>query len=268
MLWKEIAITQAGIKGEENILFELRNSGMDMFIMRDIYLECGDLSAQIDFYIVTPKMNIIVECKNLVGDIEIDNKGNFIRSFDDGRKKWKEGIYSPVTQNERHLTVLKNIRIEKGSLLAKMGIAFFSNFNKSLVVLANPKTILKDPYAPAAIRKQVIRADHLIDTIKKMNQESTELKSSKQDMRKIAERILSYNIEDRALYTKRYENFVALIKSEKKEPIQTDTAAPDPTSDNLCPRCGGRLIVRTGKYGPFWGCSNFPKCRYTNTAMH
>lgn len=30
-----------------------------------------------------------------------------------------------------------------------------------------------------------------------------------------------------------------------------------------CPRCGGELVQRTGKYGKFWGCSNYPKCKYT-----
>jgi DNA helicase-4 len=30
-----------------------------------------------------------------------------------------------------------------------------------------------------------------------------------------------------------------------------------------CPGCRqGRLIVHQGKYGEFWGCSNYPKCRY------
>jgi DNA topoisomerase-3 len=30
-----------------------------------------------------------------------------------------------------------------------------------------------------------------------------------------------------------------------------------------CPQCGGDLIERSGKYGRFLGCSNFPECRYT-----
>jgi ribosomal protein L37AE/L43A len=37
---------------------------------------------------------------------------------------------------------------------------------------------------------------------------------------------------------------------------------------NLCPKCGSPLVVRIAKKGPnagneFWGCSDFPKCRYT-----
>ena len=34
-------------------------------------------------------------------------------------------------------------------------------------------------------------------------------------------------------------------------------------NDNLCPKCGGELVKRNGKYGEFYGCSNYPKCKYT-----
>jgi hypothetical protein len=30
----------------------------------------------------------------------------------------------------------------------------------------------------------------------------------------------------------------------------------------VCPRCGGNLVVRDGPYGKFYGCSNYPRCRY------
>ena len=32
---------------------------------------------------------------------------------------------------------------------------------------------------------------------------------------------------------------------------------------NKCPFCGGELTLRNGKYGRFWGCSNYPKCKFT-----
>ena len=31
-----------------------------------------------------------------------------------------------------------------------------------------------------------------------------------------------------------------------------------------CPRCGSKLIIKKGKYGEFWGCSNYPKCKFTS----
>ena len=30
----------------------------------------------------------------------------------------------------------------------------------------------------------------------------------------------------------------------------------------ICPRCGGQLVLRKGQYGEFWGCSNYPKCKF------
>jgi DNA helicase-4 len=36
------------------------------------------------------------------------------------------------------------------------------------------------------------------------------------------------------------------------------------TSSEVCPTCReGFLVRRKGKYGPFFGCSRFPKCSYT-----
>jgi DNA topoisomerase-1 len=38
----------------------------------------------------------------------------------------------------------------------------------------------------------------------------------------------------------------------------------DGTDPRLCPTCGnGRLSLKTGRYGAFIGCSNYPECRYT-----
>jgi len=45
-----------------------------------------------------------------------------------------------------------------------------------------------------------------------------------------------------------------------------------PTSGKLCPKCGDEMVLRTAQRGPnpgqkFWGCSNFPRCRYTTPAI-
>ena len=31
----------------------------------------------------------------------------------------------------------------------------------------------------------------------------------------------------------------------------------------LCMRCGAYMLKRTGSFGPFWGCGQFPRCRAT-----
>jgi Predicted endonuclease distantly related to archaeal Holliday junction resolvase and Mrr-like restriction enzymes len=32
--------------------------------------------------------------------------------------------------------------------------------------------------------------------------------------------------------------------------------------DSECPDCGGKLVLRKGPYGEFFGCSNYPNCTY------
>ena len=29
-----------------------------------------------------------------------------------------------------------------------------------------------------------------------------------------------------------------------------------------CPQCGGRIEKRSWRGGTFWGCSNYPKCKF------
>lgn len=43
---------------------------------------------------------------------------------------------------------------------------------------------------------------------------------------------------------------------------EKDTERPQP-KEKICPKCNGKLEERVGKYGKFLGCSNYPKCQYT-----
>ena len=40
-----------------------------------------------------------------------------------------------------------------------------------------------------------------------------------------------------------------------------------PIEETLCPECGKRMKSRTGKYGVFWGCSDYPNCRGTRDSQ-
>ena len=31
---------------------------------------------------------------------------------------------------------------------------------------------------------------------------------------------------------------------------------------NICPRCGGKLVLRKSANSSFYGCSNYPRCRF------
>ena len=58
-----------------------------------------------------------------------------------------------------------------------------------------------------------------------------------------------------------YEVLVQLKKKAKNK--VNKKIASIKTKGGVCPMCGGELIMREGKYGNFIGCSNYPKCRYT-----
>lgn len=64
------------------------------------------------------------------------------------------------------------------------------------------------------------------------------------------------NIQDRKDKRKAKKELVKQIKTGISERNQKEKQL-------ICPSCGGNLILRKGKYGKFYGCSNYPKCRYS-----
>lgn len=48
----------------------------------------------------------------------------------------------------------------------------------------------------------------------------------------------------------------------KAERARTGRPAPVLLEGQTCPECGAGLAQKTGRYGPFVGCSAYPKCRY------
>jgi len=54
------------------------------------------------------------------------------------------------------------------------------------------------------------------------------------------------------------KGYVSTMKIERK--VKTATII---TGDKICPRCGSKMILRSGRYGKFYGCSKFPYCRGT-----
>ncbi len=276
----QIKLAHYGWLGEKNIMFELRNSDMDMIVLHDLYLEYEDLQAQIDFIVITRKRTYIIECKNLFGNIEIDNQGNFIRSYELFGKRIREGIYSPITQNERHRLVIKKLGIKnKNAFSVFIFEKLFDDAYKSLIVLANPKTVLNAKFAKKEIKNKVIRTDMLISQLKQLDKESSDAPYSEKMMYSMAEFYLSHNVSERSDYTKKYEEMLASVNEQTENISNTnevDTpsdptemiAEPAPNEKKICPRCGAELVLRTAKKGDnigqqFYGCSRFPKCFYT-----
>lgn len=279
-LEREIALVNAGIFGENAILFELQNSHLPLFVLHDLRLEYQGLTSQIDFLVITKGRYFVIECKNLYGDITVTNSGDFIRTA------WnrKEGIYSPITQCKRHLELIKQIRSnEKGNLLTKTLFErnFYENY-RSVVVLANSKTVLNTKYAPKEIREQVIRADQIVHYIKKVNSEPGAVFSSESDTEKLADFFLNKHKAGETDYLKKFRDMIssdgslAKLSTEPSVNTSSDTEMHRPEDQMMfshetsletpsCPKCGAPMVKRKATRGnnadkEFWGCSRFPHC--------
>lgn len=49
----------------------------------------------------------------------------------------------------------------------------------------------------------------------------------------------------------------------RKEHIQNIRTNQQNLSNNICPRCGKKLVLRQGKNGSFMGCEAYPQCKFT-----
>ena len=235
VLMKKLKLCELGLQGEREIEFELKNANIGMYVLHDINLEYKDLKAQIDYVLFTPSKMYLIECKNLIGNITIDNKGNFIREYQYGNKKIREGIYSPVTQAQRHLEVLKKIWMEThtGILDKTVRLKNFEVWRKPLVVLSNSKSVLNDRYAPKQVKDMVIKSDRLVDYIKNdIAKTDKDLLASEKEMHKDAYTLMrDYNEDVDRDYYKEYEELVkkdyAINKGRIIEDQEEYIAEPD-----------------------------------------
>ena len=94
----------------------------------------------------------------------------------------------------------------------------------------------------------MIRADHLIETIRELNRASKSASSSDKQMKETAEKFLEWNQPQPMSFVEKYEKLLA-------------------QQEKVCPLCGGKMVKRVAKKGAyageeFWGCENFPHCRH------
>ena len=203
---RDIKLLAYGIAGEEAVAFELNNSYLPIIVLHDLRLEHEGLSAQIDYLIITTKFCLIVECKNLFGNLEVNSRGEFIRELTFNGTRKKEGIYSPVTQNVRHMEMIKGIgSANKKNLLNRVAFEkFFKDTYRSMIVLANPKTVINLKRAPKDVKDQILRSNQLIEYIKRLIRESKDLAWSEKEMYEMADFFVGLHKENPVDYTEKY----------------------------------------------------------------
>ncbi len=136
--------------------------------------------------------------------------------------KVKNHFYNPVKQNNSHIYAIKKILNINSPIIPV--VVFVKN---------NTENIVSD---------RVIGLCQLKEFIQNLPQ-----KISLDEVKEIYKLIENNNKAD--IVTNKDH-----VKNIKKEQINV--------KNNICPRCGSNLVLRNGKYGKFYGCENYPKCKF------
>ena len=138
----DLLLANLGLAGEKEIAYELKNANLGMYVLHDINLVIDEYKAQIDYIVLTKLHTYFIECKNLIGNITVNQNGDFIREYYLGKQKIKTGIYSPLRQVERQKEIYKKIWIKNHSVIGqKLYEKRFDNYYKTLVVMAKSENM-------------------------------------------------------------------------------------------------------------------------------
>lgn len=220
-----------GRAGEKRVAVILDKLPKEKYItINDLIIKDENGSHQIDHLVVSIYGIFVIETKNYKGIIY----GNEFEDY------WTQNIYgnrnkfkNPIHQNYGHFKTVETLLKDKYDIPVFPIVAFSSN--SKLRVKATKSTVL-----------YINEIKRHIETV------SVEEKISVDDLKNIL------NILDsvKASGTQAKKEQIAEAKQKRQETEQKIALG-------VCPRCGGNLIERNGKYGPFIGCSNFPKCKFT-----
>ncbi len=151
----------------------------------------------------------------------------------------KNTFYNPILQNKSHIKWLK-------AYLKDDTLPIFS------CIVFSERCDLKEIHLTSG-EHAVINRDDLRFTVKRIAKQNGNLLTRPQ-------------IED--LIDQLYP-LTQVTEAEKLAHIQAirTKTQPQPTDPNVCPRCGGKLVLKTAAKGQFqgsqfYGCSNYPACRY------
>ena len=235
---------QKGKRGEMRIHEILLQMPGDYHMMDDIVLKTNIGTTQIDHVVVSKYGIFVIETKNYRGEIYGDDNRQqwtqIIVTDVTYRKKWyktytyvtKNHFYNPVKQSIGHLYEIKKILSEWPHLKIIPIVVFAGTAN-----LSNVKS-----------NKHVIYDNNLIATIQ--NYRTVYLSDS--DVQSVINRISEKNMRNIIDNTTHVRNVYAAKNNYKRK-----------LASGICPKCGGKLVLRSGKFGNFYGCSNYPNCNFT-----
>ena len=215
------------IKTNTNLSF----LGSEYILLNDVIIRNSNgTTSQIDHIVLSEYGIFVIETKNYKGWIFGNEKS----------EKWTQVIFkekhtfiNPVKQNWGHVYALKGFLTD------------FPNIKYYPIVVFAGSATLKDIQSSVP----VIYESSLNETIRR---QSTEKCLSCSDISKIHEILLSNEITEKVYMKEHIQN------------VQNNINAQRIKKDNrICPRCNGELKLRNGKYGKFYGCSNYPRCNFT-----
>lgn len=212
----------------------------DMLVMHDVLIEGSDgNTSQIDLLLIGKKGIYVVEVKTFT-DAVIYGDGNkqYWYYYLHGRKF---EIYSPIKQNKKHIKYLRDMLSDFEDIpMFSLIVLFCKDFNVSNI-------------NPPGVRETGICSS--LPSMKKVLRLLDEDKPDMLDMDRMSALFGYINEHQLKGHTKRQEH-----KLEVKEYQQK---LDEMKNERICPYCKAPLVLRKGKFGEFYGCSNYPKCRYT-----
>lgn len=224
--------TIKGKMGEKSVSTLLSFLPKDEYIiLNDMMFKNGSHSTQIDHIVISTHGIFIIETKNYKGWI-FGNSDKYYWTQNIWGNKYS--LYNPILQNRNHIKfILRKFNILRDKEQWLYPIVVFLSATKLQIT---------------GDCDNVLWLRELNHYIRSYSQNVMTI----MDCQHIASILQSENIEDTE-ERKAHRTNVYSAKWHHESKV----------SHGICPMCGGRLILRNGKYGEFYGCSNYPRCRYT-----
>ena len=83
------------------------------------------------------------------------------------------------------------------------------------------------------------------------------------DMEKNLDKVESGKADWHDIIDQFYKPFAASLEKAEKDMEGKKIKVPDEETDEICEKCGRKMVIKTGRYGKFLACPGFPEC--TNT---